>query len=313
MSGRSAAPIDLLHQPTPRFSVVVPTFDRPSQLAACVAALELMERPGGALEIVVVNDGGAPPPPELTVRAANLGGSCELRLIEQRNAGPAAARNAGAAVARGELIAFTDDDCLPEPAWLSAFDAALRVAPDALLGGRTINAIGGSLYAEASQQLADFVASYFDGGTGGRFFTSNNIALARDAFLAIGGFDTRFASSAGEDRELCDRWSAQGRPSILVSEAIVCHAHALTAFRFLRQHFAYGRGAASFRRVRADSGRPVRVDAAFYLRSLTFPFGRGLGARAPAIAVLAMVAHAAYAAGLLWESTRNGARLARQR
>jgi GT2 family glycosyltransferase len=308
LTARSAAPIEPAHRSGLRFSGVVPTYDRPAQLAACVAALERMETPGGVLEIVVVNDGGAPPPPELTSRASRAGDACELRIIDQRNAGPAAARNTGAAAARGEYVAFTDDDCLPEPGWLTAFDAALRQTPHALAGGRTINAIAGNLYAEASQQLADFVAAYFDGGAGGRFFTSNNIALARETFLAIGGFDTRFPSSAGEDRELCDRWSAQGRASVSVPEAVVRHAHVLTARRFLRQHFAYGRGAAAFRRVRAESGRPVRVDTAFYLRSLSYPFGRALGARAPLVALLVAVAHAAYAAGLLWESTRGGPR-----
>ena len=310
----SAGPIEHSLPRTARFSVIVPTFNRPAQLAACVAALARLDRPGGDLEIVIVNDGGVPPSLSATVLAPGLGERCTVRIIEQRNAGPAAARNAGAEVARGEFLAFTDDDCLPEAGWLAAFDSALRNAPDALVGGRTINAVASSVYAEASQQLADFVAAYFDGGpsAGGRFFTSNNIALARDTFLAAGGFDASFPFSAGEDREFCDRWSAQGRPSISVSSAVVRHAHDLSARRFLRQHFTYGRGASAFRRVRAGAGRPVRVDPAFYAHSLTYPFKRGLGARAPVIALLTAGAHAAYAAGLLWESKLKRAHLARQ-
>ena len=158
-----------------------------------------------------------------------------------------------------------------------------------------------------SQRLADFVSSYFSGGAAGRFFTSNNLAVARDAFLAAGGFDTSFPFSAGEDRELGDRWSAQGRPSVTAPDALVRHAHRLSARGFLRQHFTYGRGAVAFRRVRAESGRPVKVDPAFYAKSLAYAL-RGGGLRAPARAALTTLAHGAYAAGLLYASRRARAR-----
>jgi GT2 family glycosyltransferase len=293
---------DTSRRPGPRFSVIVPTYERPAQLAACVAALRAIERPGGAVEIVIVNDGGTTP--DATVVSTDpRDAGCDVRVIEQPNAGPASARNRGAAAARGEYLAFTDDDCLPDARWLTAFDAAFRANPDALLGGRTVNAAGESAYADASQRLADFVSAYFDGGASGRFFTSNNIAVAREHFLAIGGFDTTFPFSAGEDRELCDRWSAQGRPSVSVPDAVVRHAHELSARGFLRQHFTYGRGAVAFRRVREETGRPVRVDPAFYARSLGYALDggvRGLGR-----AGLTVAAHAAYAAGLLWESRQS--------
>jgi glycosyltransferase involved in cell wall biosynthesis len=291
-------------RPGSRFSVVVPTYDRPVQLAACVAALRQLECPGGTLEIVIVNDGGRSPGAELRTLVSG-DASLEVRILDQRNAGPASARNAGAASARGEYLAFTDDDCMPEPQWLVAFDAVFRRAPDALLGGRTTNAITSSVYAEASQHLADFVARHFRGGASGRFFTSNNIACSRATFFKAGAFDTTFSYSAGEDREFCDRWSAQGRPSESVEQAVVRHAHPLTARRFLRQHFTYGRGARAFRRVRAEAGRPVRVDPAFYVRSLGHAYSVGHGLRAPALAALTAAAHGAYAAGLLWESVRR--------
>ena len=155
-----------------RFSVIVPTYDRPEHIAACIASLRQIERPGGTLEIVIVNDGGS----ALPTGISDDSDGCIVRVIEQANAGPAAARNTGSMIARGALLAFTDDDCRPEPGWLVAFDAALRAQPDALAGGRVVNAID-SPFAEASQLLADFVASYFDGGVGGRFFTSNNLAV----------------------------------------------------------------------------------------------------------------------------------------
>ena len=307
MSERPERQHDQPRRPGPRFTVIVPTFDRPEPLAACVRALRALERPGGALEIIIVNDGGRPPSADVVRVSAGYPG-LEIHVVEQRNAGPASARNAGAAAARGEWLAFTDDDCLPDPRWLSAFDAALRASPAALVGGRTVNAFPDSVFADASQRLADFVSSYFHGGATGRFFTSNNMAVSRDAFLAAGGFDASFPFSAGEDRELCDRWSAQGRPSVAVPDAVVRHAHRLSARGFLRQHFTYGRGAVAFRRVRAESGRPVRIDPAFYTRSLAHALRDGGVARGAVRATLTGIAHAAYAAGLLWESRRRTTR-----
>ncbi|HEX7981545.1 MAG TPA: glycosyltransferase [Gemmatimonadaceae bacterium] len=282
-----------------RFSVIVPTYERPAHITACVAALRRIERPGGTIEIVIVNDGGS----ALPTGISDDSDGCEVRVVEQANAGPAAARNTGAMMARGECLAFTDDDCRPEPGWLGAFDAALRAQPDALAGGRTLNAID-SPYAETSQLLADFVTSYFDGGAGGRFFTSNNLAVSREQFLAAGSFDTSFPFAAGEDRELCDRWSAQGRPSVRVESAVVRHVHALSARRFVRQHFTYGRGGAAFRRVRTAADRPVRIEPGFYARSLAHAWRGSPGVRGAQYVALTMLAHASYAAGLLWESRR---------
>ena len=282
-----------------RFSVIVPTYNRPGHIAACMASLRQIERPGGTIEIVIVNDGGA----ALPTGISDDSDGCIVRVIEQANAGPATARNTGSMMARGELLAFTDDDCRPDPGWLVAFDDALRAQPDALAGGRVVNTID-TPFAETSQLLADFVASYFDGGDGGRFFTSNNIAVGREQFHAAGAFNTSFPFSAGEDRELCDRWSAQGRPSVRVESAVVRHEHALSARRFLRQHFTYGRGGAAFRRTRAATDRPVRVEPGFYAKSLAHAWHRSPGMRGALYVALTMLAHASYAAGLLWESRR---------
>lgn len=295
--------------PTPmRFSVVVPTYNRPDQLASCLGALSRLLPPPGGFEIVVVNDGGTAPLESVVATTSRMVGPASVHVIQQANAGPAAARNAGAAAALGQCVAFTDDDCLPDPGWLVALDSVLAAAPDALVGGRTVNVVR-TVYAEASQTLVDFVAGYFSGGVTGRFFASNNLAVARDAFIAAGAFDAKFPFSAGEDREFCDRWSVQGRPSIFADDAVVWHAHALSARTFARQHFTYGRGARMFRTRRASSGRPVRIDPGFYVRSIAHAFTHGRGWRAPAVALLTVGAHLAYVCGLMWESVRGRARL----
>jgi hypothetical protein len=149
---------------------------------------------------------------------------------------------------------------------------------------------------------------YFD-GTGGRerFFTSNNIALARAEFLAAGGFNTGFGDGAGEDREFCDRWHAQGRPSRFEPRAVVHHAHDLSPISFLRQHYAYGRGARNFRAVRQAVARPVRIDPAFYLGSFRHAWQNQPVLRGAAMTLLTAAAHAAYFAGLARATMRSGA------
>ena len=99
----------------PFCSVIVPTHRRPAQLAECLAALARLDYPPDRYEVIVVDDGGGMPLDDvLEPFRDRMAVSC----LTGRRAGPAAARNAGAARARGDLLAFTDDDCRPRPDWL---------------------------------------------------------------------------------------------------------------------------------------------------------------------------------------------------
>ena len=278
-----------------RFSVVVPTYRRPVALSECLAALRALRPPDGGYEIVVVNDGG-PPLPAALMR--DRGHAVALTVIEQANAGPGAARNRGAASARGDVLAFTDDDCQPERDWLVELNATLAAAPEALVGGRTRNALPDDVYAVTSQLLIDFVSRWFCGGPAGCFLATSNLAVARRAFEDSGGFDPRFTACGGEDREFADRWAAAGRPTLLASGAVVQHRHRLTFRTMLRQHHTYGRGARLYRSIRAAEGRPVAIRPSFYLQSLLHPL-RYAERRAPLVVVLTAFCHLSYAAGLL--------------
>lgn len=282
------------------WSVIVPTYNRPQQLARCLAALATLQPPNGGFEVIIVNDGGVDVH-EVVARSS----VANVRLVSQRNAGPGAARNSGARAAMGTWLAFTDDDCEPDPNWLRAFERALAASPNALAGGTVVNGLVDNVYAETSQQLAGFVERWFDGALNERFFTSNNIALARTAYLETGGFDVSFGPLPGEDREFCDRWSAEGRPSVVVADALVRHLHKLTLRAFLRQHFAYGRGASVFRHVRRGDGRAVRIDPSFYFASLRHAASVKPITRGTAVMAFTLAAHAAYAAGLASESMKR--------
>jgi GT2 family glycosyltransferase len=286
----------------PTFSIVVPTHARLGQLAACLSALAQLNYSRDEFEVIVVDDGSPLLPMEIVHRFAD---QMAVRLIAQTRAGPAAARNAGAANATGDYLAFTDDDCTPDPNWLHALAAALKSWPDIGVGGQTINALPENPYSAASQSLVDYLYQQWNTDSAPRFFTSNNFAVPAAGFNDIGGFDPRFPFAAGEDRDLCDRWLARGFRLAYAPEAIVCHSHALTLHSFWRQHFNYGRGAYHFRRLRSQRNkRPINLEStAFYLKLISSPFADAWrkGSGWP-VAMLRVLSQAANTAGFIRES-----------
>ena len=288
----------------PAWSVIVPTRDRPRQLASCMQALLRVSSPAGGFEVIVVNDGGHQPTFEDVMRNAAREASL-VRFVTQPNTGPAGARNAGARLAAGSWLAFTDDDCEPSTDWLQALERALNRDPTSLAGGVVRNVVADSVFSEASQLLVGFVVDWFKGESREPFFSSNNIALSRAAFLEAGGFDEGFGTSAGEDREFCDRWYSQGRSAVLVEDARVDHRHELSLRSFIRQHHGYGRAAHRFRQRRRSAGRSVRIEPGFYVASLRHALRSQPVIRGAALAGCTMLAHTAYAAGLVRENWRS--------
>ncbi|MGF1538553.1 MAG: glycosyltransferase [Elainellaceae cyanobacterium] len=277
------------------FSVIIPTYNRPQQLTACLRALVQQTYPKERFEVIVVNDGGTPLTPVIEPFRERLG----IALIEQANAGPAQARNRGATVARGNILAFTDDDCCPRADWLRQLAGQHEKIPHALLGGQSINALSQNLYSAASQLIVDVAYQYFNPDpTRAQFFASNNMAFPRLDFLQLGGFHPNFRTS--EDREICDRWLRSQRTMAYVDSAQIDHAHPLTLSRFWRQHLSYGRGAFYYHRIRMQRGEaPFRPDFSFHRLLLVVPFKRFPVHQAIAIVVLMSLSQAASLVGYL--------------
>lgn len=222
-------------QEQPFFSVIIPTFNRLEQLDICLQSFKILDYPRDRFEVIVVDDGSEMP---IEPVVAPFRAQFALTLFTQPNAGPARARNTGAARARGKFLVFTDDDCAPVSDWLKTLTARFAKAPDCLIGGRTLNALPSNLYSTASQVLIDYLYMYYNiRSSRSSFFASNNLALPADRFHALGGFDTTFPLAAGEDREFCDRWLHHGYEMIYAPEALVYYAHKLTLPKFWRQHF----------------------------------------------------------------------------
>ena len=264
-------------------SVIIPTRNRPRAVESCLDALAAQTLPAESFEVIVVDDGSEPP---LTLDPKRWAAKFHLKLLHQPNTGPAGARNRGVTEARGEFLAFTDDDSLPTPTWLEKLIAALRKHPGALVGGSTFNGLKGDIFAETSQLIVTLVYEHFNRDSeNAYFFASNNIAVGRDRYLASGGFDADFDSPAAEDREFCDRWRMQRRPLIWESAARIEHRHAQNLCGFLRLHWRYGQGAFLYQAKRKERASGTMAEDLGFHRSLCkvvwvtlsdHPFGRRL-------------------------------------
>jgi len=254
----------------PATSVVVPTRDRPAALSRCLAALEAQD--AGVLEIVVVDDGSA----DREAVAAAVEAAPRARLVTGPGRGPAAARNLGAHSAHGGILAFTDDDCAPEPRWASRLGRAAAQGPAA---GITRNAVRGAAPAAAQAITNHLQRSSLAADGSLAFAPTCNLAVPAALFAQL-RFDESYRLPAGEDRDWCARAVAAGHPIRFVADAVVAHHHPMNVAAFLRQQLGYGRGAARFHRARppgAEFHRPRPVLYAGFLRA-GFREGAGAGA-----------------------------------
>ena len=287
------------------FSIIIPTYNRPDRLKQCLQSIAELDYPSDRFEVIVVDDGSQMP---LEPIVGKFKAHLSLHLIQQCNAGPASARNTGAAAAQGRYLVFTDDDCQPDPGWLKALAEAVSNFPNSMIGGHTVNALPKNLYSTASQLLIDYLYSYYNQAKGqATFFASNNFAVPRSLYQQLGGFDTSFPLAAGEDREFCDRWQYHDFPTHYAHAMEVNHAHALTLVSFWRQHFNYGRGAFCFHQVRAKREvRPIQVEPiSFYLKLLSYPFKQPSTQPEIFVSSLLLLSQAANVMGFIWEQTHQ--------
>jgi len=250
---------------SPLVTVVVPTYERPEQLGRCLTALVAQTLDVDEYQVVVVDDASSC---DLEQVIEPYRSRLRLQLVRQSHQGPAAARNRGVGTAEGELIAFTDDDCEPHPAWLESLrDRLVAEAEPCLVGGGIVNLVTANPFSEASQLILDLVYEHFNSDPGNaHFFASMNVGLPKAALLACGGFSAEFRTA--EDRELCDRWRQSGHRLVYEPRARIGHAHDLNLHSFCRQHFGYGRGAANYHRIRSERSSGTMRDESSFHRAL---------------------------------------------
>ncbi len=208
-------------------AVVVPAYNAAATLPATLAALARQAYDAGAVAVVVVDDGST----DETAAVAARGGA---RVIRQENRGPAAARNAGAAATRGDILVFTDADCVPDPDFLAALTAPLAADPD--LAG-----VQGAYRTDQTALVARFAQVEFEDRYrhAARFPSLDLVATyaaayRREVFAAAGGFDDAFTKADNEDTELSYRLCRLGHRLAFAPAARVAHRHPATVGRYLR-------------------------------------------------------------------------------
>lgn len=215
----------------PRISVIVCTRDGSATLDACLASLGRLDYPD--YEVLVVDDGSRQDIQEISQRHPFV------RYHRQQPAGLSVARNMGARLASGSILAYTDDDCIAEPDWLKHLAGGFEDAMWAAVGGpnippaprnRTEAIVAAAPGSPVHVLLDDTEAEHLPGC---------NLAIRKAALEAIGGFRPQY-HAAGDDVDVCWRLREAGGRLRYVPGAMVWHHRRYQARAYLRQQAGYG-------------------------------------------------------------------------
>ena len=214
------------------YSVIVCTRNGSERIGDCLRAIAKLS---STAETIVVDDGSTDGTADLVARDFPW-----VKLLRLAPCGLSAARNAGADAARGEILAFTDDDCLPDTEWLQRLDRIFRQERHAAVGGPNLPQIPqhwleavicAAPGAPSHVMLDDETAEHLPGC---------NLAVRKSACQSIGGFDPQF-HTAGDDVDFCWRLQDAGYVLGFAPGAYVSHLRRSTARAFLKQQIGYGK------------------------------------------------------------------------
>lgn len=203
--------------PPPVVSVVVPTCGRHELLLRCLQALGSQTLAAADFEVIVVDDGRADATSQLVQTQADgfIAPLHYLRPPNPQSRGPAAARNAGWRAARGEIVAFTDDDTVPLPDWLATGIEALQKGHWAALAGRV------QVPRQSTGRPSDH--ERMTQGLERSEFVTANAFVWRSAMQRIEGFDERFTRAWREDSDLQFSLLERVGPVGRCEQAVVLH------------------------------------------------------------------------------------------
>lgn len=222
--------------PAHAFSIVVCSRNGVGSIGACLRSLEALT--GGPYETIVVDDGSTDGTAGFVAREFP-----RVRLISIPPSGLSAARNIGAAATTGEILAFTDDDCEADQDWLVRLDRAFGQAEVAAAGGPNLPPPARNPEEAVIRAAPGAPSHVLLDDTRAEHLPGCNIAVRREAFNTIGGFDPAFRT-AGDDVDFCWRLNEAGFHLGFVPGAFVWHWRRASVRAFLKQQMGYGRAEA---------------------------------------------------------------------
>lgn len=259
-----------------KISVIIPTYKRIDKLRDCLDSLLHQTFPKHEYEILVVEDGSHSGAKDLVEDLQKE--FPNIRYFWRTNAGPAAARNVAIKNAKGEVCAFTDDDCTVPPDWLEKlWDGFVRHPEVVGVGGRMEppeELVRKNPFARFELYLTREVFNLppgreeFVAGKGSPIGATNNIAYKTKALRAVGGFDERFLPHIpGEERNLKERLCDAGYDKILYIPTKVTHHRTYNWKSFVAQSYTAGIGTKNYAREHG-----LKINYLRLLGSLLFGF-----------------------------------------
>ncbi|MGI5825437.1 MAG: mycofactocin biosynthesis glycosyltransferase MftF, partial [Bacillota bacterium] len=243
----------------PFISVIIPVKNRPEDIRDCLNSIFAVKWNKEKLEVIVVDDGSDDNTPQV---AEELGAKVVRR---EKSGGPSVARNAGAAVASGEVLAFIDSDCTVDDTWLLDLTPYIMAPGIGALGGFVAsyyNTTSLDRYEEAMSSLSMGKRLLYEASSEGNFYVPTcNMLVRKDVYNEVGCLNPEM--HLGEDVDLCWRVRNSGRGLLYVTTGRAWHKHRNALFQMLKRRLQYGTSEADLYKRHQEKKKvfPVPVTA----------------------------------------------------
>lgn len=221
-------------------SIVVPTYNRKDKLKQCLESVFNQDYPQDKIEVIVVDDGSSDGTEAMLKELSKV--HPNLRYFSQGRRGPAAARNLGIKNARGDIIAFTDNDCILSSDWAKKMLEAHKLYTDTVAVGGVTKVDNRKSISVVSQSLSGgAIQTNIDGKLETIFFPTCNVSLKKRCF-SDERFNEFFPLPAGEDLEFFWRLFKNGHKFVYEQSIEIFHDCHPDLKSFFQQAYMYGRG-----------------------------------------------------------------------
>jgi len=250
-----------------KYSIVISTYNRANLMKLCLEALSKQNIPASEYEIIVVNDGSFDNTGEIAGNFKSLHPEINFIYKVQTNGGPSKGRNAGIALSTGEIILFTDDDCIVPERWVETLADGYKKHPEvAGVGGLyefppyILNKSLFARYHTFKMRNIWYGPEGIDKEIINNIFSRNpagntsNMSYRKEILTAVGGFDETITYPGFDDTDLKKR-IMDGGAVLLYLPYNIKHIHPMGSVQIIRRFFNFGRGRYRFAQKYKNSRR----------------------------------------------------------